>query len=127
MAIHHFTGSILEGKKISLFGDGSSRRDYTYVDDAVGGTLGAIRREHGFQVYNIGESQTITLAELIAAIEEQAGKKAVIERLAEQPGDVKLTYAEIGKARELLGYNPQTQIREGLARFVQWYLQERHE
>jgi UDP-glucuronate 4-epimerase len=125
MAIHHFTRSIFEGKKISLFGDGSSRRDYTYIDDAVGGTLGAFRREHGFQVYNIGESQTITLAELIAAIEEQVGKKAIIERLPEQPGDVKLTYAEIGKARERLGYNPQTKIREGLARFVQWYLKEK--
>jgi len=125
MAIHHFTRSIFEGKKISLFGDGSSRRDYTYIDDAVGGTLGAFRREHGFQVYNIGESQTITLAELIAAIEEQVGKKAIIERLPEQPGDVKLTYAEIGKARERLGYTPQTKIREGLARFVQWYLEEK--
>jgi UDP-glucuronate 4-epimerase len=125
MAIHHFTRSIFEGKKISLFGDGSSRRDYTYIDDAVEGTLGAFRREHGFQVYNIGESQTITLAELIAAIEEQAGKKAIIEHLPEQPGDVKLTYAEIGKARERLGYNPQTKIREGLARFVQWYLEEK--
>ena len=124
MAIHHFTRSIFEGKKISLFGDGSSRRDYTYIDDAAEGTLGALRREHGFQVYNIGESQTITLAELLAAIEEQVGKKAIIEHLPEQPGDVKLTYAEIGKARERLGYNPQTKIREGLARFVQWYLGE---
>jgi UDP-glucuronate 4-epimerase len=124
MAIHHFTRSIHEGKKISLFGDGSSRRDYTYIDDAVGGTLGALRREHGFQVYNIGESQTTTLAELLVAIEEQVGKKAVIEHLPEQPGDVKLTYAEIGKARERLGYNPQTKIREGLARFVRWYLDE---
>jgi UDP-glucuronate 4-epimerase len=125
MAIHHFTRAIHEGKKIFLFGDGSSRRDYTYVDDAVAGTLGAFRREHGYQVYNIGESQTITLAELIRAIEEQAGKKAVIEHLPEQPGDVKLTFAEISKARERLGYNPQTKIQEGLARFVQWYLKER--
>ena len=124
MAIHNFTRSILEGKKIFLFGDGSSRRDYTYIDDAVGGTLGALRREHGFEVYNIGESQTITLAELIRAIEEQVGKKAIIEHLPEQPGDVKLTYAEIGKARERLGYNPQTKIREGLGRFVRWFLDE---
>jgi len=124
MAIHQFTRSIHAGKKISLFGDGSSRRDYTYIDDAVGGTLGAFRREHGFQVYNIGESQTITLAELIRAIEEQVGKKAIIEHLPEQPGDVKLTYAEIGKAIERLGYNPQTKIREGLGRFVRWYLDE---
>ena len=125
MAIHQFTRSIHAGKKISLFGDGSSRRDYTYIDDAVGGTLGAFRREHGFQVYNIGESQTITLAELIRAIEEQVGKKAIIEHLPEQPGDVKLTYAEIGKARERLGYNPQTEIHEGIPRFVKWFLEEK--
>jgi UDP-glucuronate 4-epimerase len=124
MAIHHFTRSIQEGRKISLFGDGSSRRDYTYIDDAVDGTVAALFREHGFQIYNIGESQTISLGELIRAIEEQAGKKAILEYLPEQPGDVRQTFADIRKAKEQLGYNPQTKIREGLARFVQWYLAE---
>jgi UDP-glucuronate 4-epimerase len=125
MAIHHFTRSIHEGRKISLFGDGSSRRDYTYIDDAVDGTIATLFREHGFQIYNIGESQTISLGELIRAIEDRVGKKAVLEYLPEQPGDVRQTFADIRKAKEQLGYNPQTKIREGLARFVQWYLQER--
>jgi UDP-glucuronate 4-epimerase len=125
MAIHHFTRSILEGRKISLFGDGSSRRDYTYVEDIIEGTLGAFSRENGFQIYNLGESQTISLSELIREIEGQAGKKAILEYLPEQPGDVKQTYADIRKAREMLGYNPRTKVREGLARFVQWYLEEK--
>ena len=124
MAIHHFTRSIHRGKEIHLFGDGSSLRDYTYIDDAAGGTMGALQREHGFQVYNIGESQTISLDELIRAIEELVGKKVVLEHLPEQPGDVKQTFADIRKAKELLGYNPQTKFRDGLARFVRWYLEE---
>ena len=124
MAIHHFTRSIHEGKKISIFGDGNSLRDYTYIDDAIEGTLAALSKEHGYQIYNIGESQTIRLAQLIHAIEEQVGKKAHIEHLPEQQGDVKSTYADIRKAREQLGYNPKTDIGEGLARFVRWYLKE---
>jgi len=124
MAIYHFTRSIHGGKKISIFGDGSSLRDYTYIDDAIEGTLGALSREHGYQIYNIGESQTISLSQLIQAIEEEMGKKALIDYLPEQPGDVKHTYADIRKARERLGYNPRTDIREGLARFVRWYLKE---
>jgi UDP-glucuronate 4-epimerase len=125
MAIHHFTRSIHEGRKISLFGDGSSRRDYTYIDDAVDGTVRALFKKHGFEIYNIGESQTISLMELIRAIEKEVGKKAVLEHLPEQPGDVRQTFADIRKAREKLGYDPRTQIQEGLSRFVQWYLQER--
>jgi UDP-glucuronate 4-epimerase len=124
MAIHHFTRSIHEGRKISIFGDGNSLRDYTYIDDAIEGTLGALSREHGYEIYNIGESQTIRLSQLIQALEEQIGKKALVEHLPEQPGDVKHTYADIRKAREHLGYSPKTDIREGLARFVRWYLQE---
>ncbi len=123
MAIHHFTRSIFEGRKISLFGDGSSRRDYTYIEDIIEGTLGAFSRENGFQIYNLGESQTISLSELIREIEGQAGKKAILEYLPEQPGDVRQTYADIRKAREMLGYNPRTKVREGLARFIQWFLE----
>ena len=125
MAIHHFTRSIFEGRKISLFGDGSSRRDYTYIEDIIEGTLGAFSREHGFQIYNLGESQTISLSDLIREIEGQAGKKAVLEYLPEQPGDVRQTCADIRKARGMLGYNPRTRVQEGLARFVQWYLEEK--
>ena len=124
MAIHHFTRSIHEGRKISIFGDGNSIRDYTYIDDVIEGTLGALSREHGYEIYNLGESQTIRLSQLIQALEEQVGKKALVEHLPEQPGDVKHTYADIRKAREHLGYNPKTDIHEGLARFVRWYLKE---
>jgi UDP-glucuronate 4-epimerase len=124
MAIHHFTRSIHEGKKISIFGDGNSIRDYTYIDDVIEGTLGALSREHGYEIYNLGESQTIRLSQLIQALEEQVGKKALVEHLPEQPGDVKHTYADIRKAREHLGYNPKTDIHEGLACFVRWYLKE---
>jgi len=124
MAIHQFTRLIHQGKKVALFGDGSSRRDYTYVDDAVAGTMGALIRAKGYEIYNIGESQTISLLELIKTIERRVGKKALIEYLSVQPGDVERTYADIRKAGERLGYRPQTQIQEGLDRFVRWYLEE---
>lgn len=124
MAIHHFTRLIHEGKKISLFGDGKTSRDYTYIDDIMDGTLGALSREHGFEIYNLGESRTVPLARLVLAIENQLGKKAVIEYLPAQPGDVEHTYADIRKARERLGYEPHTNLEEGLSRFVRWYLEE---
>jgi len=124
MAIHHFTRLIHEGKKISLFGDGKSSRDYTYIDDIMDGTLGALSREHGFEIFNLGESRTVPLAGLVQAIEKQLGKKAVIEYLPAQPGDVEHTYADIRKARDRLGYEPHTDLEEGLARFVRWYLEE---
>ena len=124
MAIHQFTRLIHQGKKVALFGDGSSRRDYTYIDDAIAGTMGALIKEHGYEIYNIGESQTISLAELIQAIEQRVGKRARVEYLPAQPGDVERTYADIRKASERLGYRPQTKIEEGLDRFVRWYLDE---
>jgi UDP-glucuronate 4-epimerase len=124
MAIHQFTRLICEGKTVPLFGDGSSRRDYTYIDDAVAGTMGALFRSTGYEIYNIGESQTISLIELIQTLEQRVGKKALIEYLPAQPGDVDRTYADIRKASEGLGYRPQTKIQEGLSRFVRWYLEE---
>ncbi|MDH4264833.1 MAG: GDP-mannose 4,6-dehydratase, partial [Deltaproteobacteria bacterium] len=124
MAIHQFTRLIHQEKKVALFGDGSSRRDYTYIDDAIAGTMGALIKEHGYEIYNIGESQTISLAELIQAIEQRVGKRARVEYLPAQPGDVERTYADIRKASERLGYRPQTKIQEGLDRFVHWYLDE---
>lgn len=124
MAIHQFTRLIHQGKKVALFGDGSSRRDYTYIDDAVAGTMGALIQAQGYEIYNIGESQTISLIELIQTIEQRVGKKALIEYLPAQPGDVERTYADIHKASECLGYRPQTKIQEGLGRFVRWYLDE---
>jgi len=127
MAIHQFSRLIRRGKKISLFGDGSSRRDYTYVDDAIDGTMGALFREHGYEIYNIGEFQTTSLSELVQLIEEQMGKKAQVEYLPAQPGDVERTYADIRKARERLGYQPKINMREGISRFVRWYLEENDE
>ncbi|MBM4332536.1 MAG: NAD-dependent epimerase/dehydratase family protein [Deltaproteobacteria bacterium] len=126
MAIHQFTRLIHQGKKVSLFGDGSSRRDYTYIDDAIEGTMGALTREHGYEIYNIGESQTISLTELHRAIEERVGEKALLEYLPAQPGDVERTYADIRKAGDRLGYRPKIKIPEGLDRFVRWYLDERN-
>jgi UDP-glucuronate 4-epimerase len=122
LAIHSFTRSIEEGRAIRQFGDGSTRRDYTYIDDIVQGVAACLRYEGQLcDVFNLGESQTTTLSELIASIEEAVGKKAIIEQLPEQPGDVPLTYADITKAQALLDYRPQTQIAEGIPRFVEWF------
>jgi UDP-glucuronate 4-epimerase len=126
LAIHKFTDAIYRGQSIPQYGDGSTRRDYTYIDDIVQGVAGALRYEgQGFDIFNLGENQTTTLSELIIEIEKALGKKAVIERLPEQQGDMPLTAADITKARELLGYNPQTKIREGIPKFVEWYLSSR--
>jgi UDP-glucuronate 4-epimerase len=121
MAIHKFTRLIDQGEKVPMFGDGSSRRDYTYIDDLIEGILGALDHLNGFEIYNLGESQTTSLRELIALIEKGLGKKANIERLDSQPGDVSITYADIGKAREKIGYRPKVKVEEGIRRFVEWY------
>lgn len=123
LAIHKFTKLIHEGKPIDQYGDGSTRRDYTFVDDILQGIVACLTYEGQLcDVFNLGESQTTTLSELIAAIETALGKKAVINRLPEQPGDVPLTYADITKSRQLLGYRPTTKISEGIPKFVDWYL-----
>ena len=121
MAIHKFTRLIDLGEKIPMFGDGSFRRDYTYIDDLIDGILGVIRHHRGYEVYNLGESQTTSLRELILLIEQALGKKAKIDVLPPQPGDVSITYADIAKARQRLGYNPKIGMKEGIARFVEWY------
>jgi UDP-glucuronate 4-epimerase len=121
MAIHRFVELVLAGKRLPFFGDGSTRRDYTYVDDVVDGVLRALDRPRGFRIYNLGESQTIALSELVDLIGEACGRKPILERLPPQPGDVRVTYADVSRAREELGYVPRTPIREGLARFLAWY------
>jgi UDP-glucuronate 4-epimerase len=121
MAIHKFTQLIDQGETIPMYGDGSSRRDYTYIDDLIEGILGAIYHHKGFEIYNLGESQTTSLKELIGLIEEILGKKAKIERFEPQPGDVSVTYADITKAKRALGYQPKVDMKEGLKRFVEWY------
>lgn len=121
MAIHKFVRRILEGRTIPLFGDGSSRRDYTYIDDILDGVLKSLDRCEGYRIYNLGESKTITLAELIRLIEEATGMEAKIDRLDDQPGDVPATFADIQRARSELGYTPSVSIEEGLKRFLDWY------
>src|SRR5215210_1090980 len=124
LAIHKFTRFIKEGKAIDQFGDGSTRRDYTYIDDIIQGMMSCLTYEGELcDVFNLGESQTTTLTELIEHIEKALGKKAIINRMPEQPGDVPLTYADISKAKALLGYNPTTKIKEGIPKFVAWYLE----
>ena len=123
LAIHKFTDAIHKGLPIPQYGDGSTRRDYTYIDDIIQGVLGALQYEGPvFDIFNLGENQTITLSDLIREIEKGLGKKAIIERLPEQQGDMPLTSADITKARALLGYNPQTKIAEGIPKFIEWYL-----
>jgi UDP-glucuronate 4-epimerase len=124
LAIHQFTRRIYGGQPIEQFGDGTTRRDYTYIDDVIQGTLAALQYQGPlFDIFNLGENETIQLKELIVAIENALGKKAKINRLPEQPGDMPMTCADISKARKLLGYNPTTKFREGLSRFVNWFLE----
>jgi UDP-glucuronate 4-epimerase len=124
LAIHQFTRRVYEGKSIDQFGDGTTRRDYTYIDDIIQGVTAALRYDGPlFDVFNLGESDTIELRELIAGIEEALGRKAEIRQLPEQPGDVPITCADISKARRLLGYKPTTPLREGLPKFVDWFLE----
>jgi len=125
LAIHKFTDSIIQGRPIPKFGDGNTRRDYTYIDDILLGILGALDYQaKPFDIFNLGESETTTLNELIAQLESATGRTALIEALPEQKGDMPLTCADIRKAREHLGYNPQVKIRDGIPKFVDWYLRK---
>src|SRR2546429_6396090 len=123
LAIHQFTRRIYAGQPIEQFGDGTTRRDYTYIDDVIQGTMAALQYEGSlFDIFNLGESDTIQLKDLIAAIEKALGKKAKINQLPEQPGDMPLTCADISKARKLLCYKPTTRLSDGLPRFIEWFL-----
>ena len=121
MAIHHFVRLVDQGLPVPVYGDGTARRDFTYVDDAVAGILAALERPHAFEVVNLGVSQVVELREVIRLIEEAVGKPARIEWHPMQAGDVPVTFADIGKAISLLGYAPRTMIKEGIAAFVRWY------
>jgi len=121
MAIHKFTRLIDLGEVIPIYGDGSSRRDYTYIDDLIDGIMATVSHLKGFEIYNLGESQTTSLIELVKLIEEAFGKKANFEMLDPQPGDVSVTFADITKARQRLNYQPKITMEEGIKRFVQWY------
>ena len=122
LAIHKFARLISAGKPIPVFGDpDASGRDYTYVTDTVDGVLACTQKEFGYEIFNLGESQTVKLSRLIELLEKNLGKKAIIDRQPLQPGDVPITYADISKARIRLGYNPRVKIEEGVSRFVEWF------
>ena len=125
LAIHKFARLMQAGKPIPVFGDGSTRRDYTYVDDIVAGIVGAIRYQATpYEVVNVGNNRTVSLNELIAGLEQALGVKAVLERKPEQPGDVPQTWADVAKAGRLFGYAPATAFGDGLACFYAWLRQE---
>jgi UDP-glucuronate 4-epimerase len=124
LAIHKFARLIEDGKPISVYGDGTMSRDFTYIDDIIEGTVAAMGKCSGFNIYNLGESRPITVNDLVAEIEKALGKKAIKEYVPLQPGDVKRTYADVSKAVNELGYNPSTNIEVGLAKFVAWLRDE---
>jgi UDP-glucuronate 4-epimerase len=124
LAIHKFAKLISAGKPIPVFGDGSTARDYTYVSDIVEGVIACTQKEFGFEVFNLGESQTVTLTRLIELLEQALGKKAILDRQPLQPGDVPITYADISKARAKLGYNPRVKTEQGIRLFVDWFLKQ---
>jgi UDP-glucuronate 4-epimerase len=125
LAVHKFARLINAGEPLPVYGDGTTRRDYTYIDDIIAGLHAALDYEaSAFEIINLGESRTVELRELIALLEGELGRKAVIERQPLQPGDVPQTFADISKARRLLGYDPRTPIEEGIRRFVEWFRRE---
>jgi len=121
MAPYKFTRLIDEGKELEVYGNGKSRRDYTFISDIVDGIMLSVRREYEFEVFNLGESKTTSLDEFISIIEREVGKKARIKRAPIQMGDVEMTYADIGKSKKMLGYNPKVSVEEGMGEFVRWY------
>ena len=121
LAIHKFAALINAGKPIPVFGDGSTARDYTYITDIVDGVVACTQHEFGYEVFNLGESQTVTLSRLIELLEAALGKKAIINHQPLQPGDVPITFADVSKARAKLGYNPRMKIAEGIPLFVDWF------
>jgi len=124
LAIHKFARLINAQEPIPVYGNGTSERDYTYIDDIIDGVVAALGYEGSdFETINLGESQTVSLNRLIGLLEEALGKHALIERLPNQPGDVARTHADISKARRLLGYSPSTPIEAGIPKFVEWFLQ----
>jgi len=124
MAIHKFAAAIEKGREITIFGDGTTGRDYTYVEDVVEGLVAGLRANLGFEVINIGDSKVVLLKDLVSILEKALGKKARIRREKESPADPRLTFADISKAQRLLGYAPKVPIEEGIGRFVGWLRSE---
>jgi UDP-glucuronate 4-epimerase len=125
MAIHNFARKILDDRPISVYGDGTSKRDYTFIDDIVNGIISAMNNLKGYEIINLGESKTYSLNTVVALLEKSLSKKAIINKLPIQPGDVHLTNADISKAKSLIGYEPKTNLEEGISKFVSWLLKDR--
>ena len=121
MAIHKFVRLVEEGRPLPLYGDGTTERDYTYIDDILDGMLKALDHSKGYRIYNLGESHTVSLRDLVDAIGRATGKQPRVDWQPMQPGDVVRTFADVSRAREELGYDPRVGLDEGLARFVAWY------
>jgi UDP-glucuronate 4-epimerase len=124
MAIHMFTRLVDQGAEIPMFGDGTSRRDYTYISDIIDGVMAAVDRTSGYEIINLGNSKTVELRRLVSLIETNLGKTAIVRRLSPQPGDVHITFADVSKAQRLLGYDPKVDIEMGIKSFVRWYKSE---
>ena len=126
LAIHKFIKAMLKSEPITMYGDGSTSRDYTYVDDIVNGIISATHYDRSnFEIINLGNNYTVSLKELIIILEEITGRKALIEQYPDQPGDVLKTFADISKAKELLGYDPQTDFKAGVKNFYGWFLENK--
>lgn len=125
LAIHKFTAKILKGEPIPFFGEGNTYRDYTYIADIIDGIMKTIhylkKNENVYEIINLGECEPVSLKEMVETIEDVLGKKAILEKLPMQPGDVEKTFADISKAKKLIGYSPKTSFREGIENFAQWY------
>ena len=125
LAIHKFTKMILEDKPIPFYGDGTTKRDYTYIDDIVDGILKSMNylfnNKNIYEIFNLGESHVVSLKEMVETIENALGKKAILDVQPMQPGDVDKTYADISKAKAMIGYDPQTNFADGIRKFVEWY------
>ena len=124
LAIHKFTKMILNSEPIPFFGDGSTQRDYTYIDDIIDGVLKSIsfveNSNRIYEIFNLGESQTVSLKEMVKTIEQILNKKAQLNKLPIQDGDVYRTFADISKAKKMLDYNPQTKFKQGVGNFIEW-------
>ncbi len=121
LAIHKFARLIDAGSPVPMFGDGSAARDYTYITDILDGVMACAQKHFGFEIFNLGEAQTVKLNELVGLLEAALGKKAVLERHPWPPGDVPITYADISKAQRFLDYRPRVKIEEGIGRFIEWF------
>src|ERR1700733_7031895 len=121
LALYKFAKLLTAGKPIPVFGDGGAARDYTFITDTLDGVIACTKKEFGYEIFNLGESETISLSRMIELLEAALGKKAIIDRQPLQPGDVPITFADITKARTKLGYNPQMKFNQGIKLFANWF------